>query len=295
MTAIPAAQVLRSGLHFGECPRWHSGRLWYSDFFDGAVHAISLDGQDERVVAVPGEPAGLGWLPGGDLLIVERTRREVLRWDGSQVTPYASLLPHATFYANDMLVDGQGRAYVGNFGFDLDAFLAEYGFEGILGEPGATPTVLCLIRPGEDVIIAADNLFFPNGMVLKGETLIVAETLALRLTAFDVADDGTLSSRRVWADLSASMIAPDGICLDAEGAVWVANALAPACVRVAEGGSIIEQAAVSQNAYACMLGGPSGTHLFAMTAPESTAAKRRVTTDARIEVTQVRVPHAGLP
>lgn len=288
--------VLRSGLHFGECPRWHDGRLWYSDFFDG-VHAITIDGQDERVVQVPGEPAGLGWLPGGDLLIAERTRREVLRWDGSAVSPYASLLPHATFHANDMLVDGQGRAYVGNFGFDLDAFLAEHGFEGIVGEPGPTPAALCLVTADAKVRVAAGDLLFPNGMALApdGRTLIVAETLGLRLSAFDVAPDGSLSGRRVWADLSARLVAPDGICLDAEGAVWAATALSPSCVRIAEGGEILDEVTVSQIAYACMLGGPAGRHLFVMTAPESTAAIRRASTEGGIEVTEVTVPHAGLP
>jgi sugar lactone lactonase YvrE len=286
--------VLRSGLHFGEAPRWHDGRLWYSDFYDHAVHACTLDGDDERLVEVPGQPSGLGWLPDGTLIVSSMTDRAVMRHDGAALTVHADLSAHAGWWVNDLVVDDRGRAWVGNFGFDLDAFLAEYGVEGILGDPGPPTTVLCRVDPDGTVTVAADDMVFPNGSVVTpdGRTLVVAETLALRVSAFTVADDGTLTDRRVWADLSHRLVAPDGICLDAEGAVWVANAMGHECLRVAEGGAVLETVVTTQPAFACALGGPDGRHLFAMTAPDPTPDARRRATEARIEVTQVDVPGA---
>ncbi|MTA78581.1 MAG: gluconolactonase, partial [Actinobacteria bacterium] len=267
-----STRILRSGIRFGEGPRWHDGRLWYSDFYDHAVHAIDLDGNDERIVEVLTQPSGLGWLPNGDMLISSMLDRKVLRWDGSALHPYADLSAHFTWHGNDMLVvPDTGRTYVGNFGFDYEAFLAEYGIDGLFGEPGPSSTVICRIDPDGSEHVAADELIFPNGMVLTpdGRTLIVAETLALRLTAFDVAADGSLSNRRVWADLSEHFGAPDGICLDAEGAVWIAAATTPRAMRIAEGGEVLEVIETSMNCYALMLGGPEGRHLFMMTAPSS--------------------------
>jgi sugar lactone lactonase YvrE len=294
---MTTTSILRTGLHFGEGPRWHDGRLWYSDFYDHAVHAIGLDGNDERLFEVPGQPSGLGWMPDGTLLVSSMTDRRVLRWDGSSLTEHANLTEHAGWWVNDLVVAADGTAWVGNFGFDLDAFLAVHGIEGVLGEPGPTATVLCRVAPDGTVSVAANNIIFPNGAVITpdGRTLIIAETLALRLTAFDIADDGTLTNRRVWADLSAVMGAPDGICLDADGAVWIANAIANQCLRVAEGGEILDQVETSQTAFACMLGGPEGRHLFVMTAPDSDHTARAAAAEGCIEVAEVAVPHAGLP
>jgi sugar lactone lactonase YvrE len=294
---MTTTSILRSGLHFGEGPRWHDGRLWYSDFYDHAVHAVDLDGNDERVLEVPGQPSGLGWLPDGSMVVASMTDRRVLRWDGVTVTEHADLSAHAGWWVNDLVVDADGRTWVGNFGFDLDAFLAEYGIEGVLGEPGPTATVLCRVDPDGTVSVAADEMIFPNGSVITpdGRTLIVAETLALRLTAFDITDDGSLANRRVWADLSAVMGAADGICLDAEGAVWIANAVAPQCLRVAEGGEILETVDTTQTAFACMLGGPERRHLFVMTAPDSNHEARTAAREGCIEVAEVSVPGAGLP
>ncbi|MFM8303525.1 MAG: SMP-30/gluconolactonase/LRE family protein [Actinomycetota bacterium] len=294
---MTTTRLLRSGLRFGEGPRWHDGRLWYSDFYDHAVHAIGLDGDDERVVEVPGQPSGLGWLPDGSLLVSSMTDRQVLRWDGTALHPHADLSAHAGWWVNDLVVDATGRAFVGNFGFDLDAFLDEHGIDGVLGEPGPPATVLCRVDPDGAVSVAATDMRFPNGSVIApdGTTLIVAETLALRLSAFDIAGDGALTNRRVWADLSPVLGAPDGICLDADGAVWIANATAPQCLRVAEGGEILDTVDTTQTAFACMLGGPEGRHLFVMTAPDSNHTARAAATDGRIEVAEVGVPHAGLP
>jgi sugar lactone lactonase YvrE len=289
--------VLRTGLHFGEGPRWHDGRLWYSDFYDHAVHAMTVDGVDERIVEVPGQPSGLGWMPDGSLLVSSMTDQRVLRWDGADLTEHADLSSHAGWWVNDLVVATDGTAWVGNFGFDLDGFLAIHGIEGVLGEPGPTATVLCRVDPDGTVSVAASDMVFPNGSVITpdGRTLIVAETLALRLTAFDIAGDGTLTNRRVWADLSAVMGAADGICLDAEGAVWIANAVAPQCLRVAEGGEILDTIDTTQTAFACMLGGDDGNDLFVMTAPDSNHEMRAAAADGRIEVVEVDVPHAGLP
>ena len=292
-----STRILRTGLRFGEGPRWHDGRLWYSDFYDHAVHAIDLDGNDERLIEVVSQPSGLGWLPNGDLLITSMLDRSVVRWDGSELHPYADLSMHFTWHGNDMLVDEQGRAYVGNFGFDYEEFLAEYGLDGLLGEPGPTSTMICRVDPDGSVHVAADELIFPNGMVLTpdGRTLIAAETLALRLTAFDVAPDGSLSNRRVWADLTEHFGAPAGICLDAEGAVWIAAATTPRAMRIAEGGEVLEVIETSMNCYALMLGGPEGRHLFMMTAPSSESHAVADVTTAAIEVVEVAVPHAGRP
>jgi sugar lactone lactonase YvrE len=289
--------TLRTGLHFGEGPRWHDGRLWYSDFYDHAVHAITASGDDERVVEVPGQPSGLGWMPDGTMLVTSMTDRRVLAYDGTALREHADISAHAGWWANDLVVAADGTAYVGNFGFDLDTFLAEYGIEGVLGEPGPTATVLCRVDPDGDVSVAATDVVFPNGAVITpdGTTLIVAETLALRLSAFDIAADGSLANRRVWADLSALMVAPDGICLDADAAVWVANAIAPQCLRVAEGGGILDTVTTAQTAFACMLGGTDGTDLFIMTAPDSNHEARAASRDGCIEVATVAVAHAGRP
>ena len=289
--------ILRDGLFFGEGPRWHEGRLWYSDFYDHAVHAIDLDGNDERIVEVESQPSGLGWLPNGDLLVTSMLDRKLMRWNGSKLTTHADLGNHFTWHANDLLVDQQGRAYIGNFGFDFEVFLDEQGIEGLFADPDSLTTVMCRVDPDGTINVASAGLIFPNGMVITpdGKTMIVAETLALRLTAFDIGADGSLSNRRVWADLSAHMAAPDGICLDAEGAVWIANALAPRLMRIGEGGVVLDEVETTMNTYACMLGGPEGKHLFAMTAPTSDSRHAPLEPNGAIEIIEVAVPHAGLP
>jgi len=292
------SEVLVDGCHFTEDPRWRGDRLWFSDFYGHAVHSTGMGGDDRVEVALDDQPSGLGWLPDGRLLIVSMTERKVVRRepDGS-IVDHADLSGIATFWCNDMLVDPQGRAYVGHFGFDLDAYLAEHGEAGVLAQPGPPSAHVILVHPDGAFEVAAADMRFPNGTVLTpdGRTLIVAETLALRLTAFDVADDGRLSNRRVWADLSSQLVPPDGICLDAEGAVWAANALGPTCVRVVEGGEITDRAEFSQNVFACTLGGPDATTLFACTAPDSNADHRRAEPRARIETVTVAVPGSGSP
>jgi sugar lactone lactonase YvrE len=223
-------------------------------------------------------PSGLGWLPGGDLLVVSMVRRALLRVDGGAPTVHADLAPLTRYRANDLVVDAVGRAYVSSFGFDLEG-----------GAP-PEPTALLRVDPDGRVHVAARDVVFPNGMVLSpdGGTLVVAETYAARLTAFDVAADGSLSGRRVFADLPG--VAPDGICLDAEGQVWVATARSPEVLRVRDGGEVTARVAVGTGAlsYACALGGDDGRTLFVCTAPGWRPGPRA----GRIEVARVEVPAA---
>jgi sugar lactone lactonase YvrE len=290
------AKPFIDGLYFGECPRWHGGRLWYSDFYSGTVSSAGESGDVRIEVEVPGEPAGLGWLPDGRLLVVARKPRTVLRLeDDGRLVEHGDLNPMAGFYGNDMVVDATGRAYVGNFGFDLDGFIEEKGPVALVEPPGPPVTPLIRIDPDGSAHVAAEDMVFPNGTVITpdGRTLIIAETLVGQLTAFDVGEHGELTGRRVWASLS--WCAPDGICLDAEGRVWVSNAISPECILVAEGGDIVDRVITSQTCFACMLGGSDGDTLYLMTAPTSTESVVCATRSARVEQARVAVGGAGLP
>jgi sugar lactone lactonase YvrE len=284
------------GLTFGESPRWRDGRLYYADFYAGTVMSADESGEVRVEVEVPGEPGGLGWLPDGRLLVVARKPRTVMRLepDGSLVE-HGDLNPIAAFYGNDMVVDAAGRAYVGNFGFDLDGFIEERGHVALVEPPGPPTTSLVRIDPDGSAHEAATDLSFPNGSVITpdGGTLIVAETLAGRLTAFDIGEDGELGGRRVWASLP--WFAPDGICLDAEGHVWVANAINAECTLIAEGGEVVDRKTTSQTCFACMLGGADRRTLYVMTSPTSTESVVSTTRSARIEQVRVDVAGAGLP
>lgn len=287
------ARILASGLYFGEGPRWHAGRLWFSDFYDHAVKSVDVSGGLRTELEIDDQPSGLGWLPDGRLLVVAMHRRQVLRVDPDGVSVHADLSAIATFHANDMVVDRQGRAYVGNFGFELDQALKTRGVESVIADhPSAR---LARVDPDGRVHVAAEDLHFPNGCVITpdGGTLIVAETLAMRLTAFDIGPDGSLSNRRVWATLG--MRAPDGICLDADGHAWVANAIAPECVLVAPGGEVITTVETAQPCFACMLGGPQRRTLFMMTAPSSMAEIVSASRQGQIEYLDVAVAGAGWP
>jgi len=293
---VTTARPFVDGLRFGECPRWHQGRLWYVDFYERTVCSAGPDGDVRVELEVPGEPAGLGWLPDGRLLVVSRKPRTVLRLEpDGRLVPHADLNPLATFHGNDMVVDAAGRAYVGNFGFDLDRFVEERGQVALVEPPGPPTTVLIRVGPDGSVAPAAPDLCFPNGSVITpdGRTLIVAETLAGRLTAFDIGADGSLGGRREWAALS--WCAPDGICLDARGRVWVANAITSECILVAEGGEIVSRVTTSQNCFACMLGGDDRRTLFLVTAPTSTESEVSGSRSGRIEQARVDVGGAGLP
>ena len=282
-------EVLIEGLTFTEGPRWHDGRLYFSDFFTHRVLAVDTKGNMETIVETPQQPSGLGWSPDGSMLIVSMNDQKLLSFSNGELSEVADLSQLATHFCNDMVVDKKGNAYVGNFGFDLHA-----------GEP-IKPTNLILVRPGEEPCEVAENVFFPNGTVITPDdkTLIVGETFASCLTAFDINEDGTLANRRVWADLRSIedgyTPVPDGICLDAEGAIWVASPSTNDVIRVQEGGALLDKVEVDRGAFACMLGGENGNTLFISTANDSTEETCLKERSARIEVIDVDVPRAGLP
>jgi sugar lactone lactonase YvrE len=276
--------VLLDGLGFGEGPRWHEGRLWFSDMGAARVLAVDLDGEAEVVLEVAARPSGLGWLPDGRLLVVSMGDRRVLRREpDGEVVVHADLSGLASFDCNDMVVDGAGRAYVGNAGFDLSARPLQ-----------VRPAEIVLVTPDGEARVVDDQVVFPNGSVVTpdGRTLIVAESFGRRLTAFTIAEDGSLHDRRTFAPLPDA--SPDGICLDAEGAVWLADAGGSACLRVREGGEVVDRVDTGRGCFACMLGGPDRRTLFLMTAEgfEGAAIRRRT---AAIETVEVDVPGAGWP
>lgn len=280
-------QVLLDGLCFGEGPRWHDGALWLSDMHAHRVLRVSPTGTAKTVVEVPGQPSGLGWLPpasGGDLLVVSMVDRQLLRWDGTTLARHADLSALASFHCNDMVVDAAGRAYVGNFGFDLHARAAP------------RPAELICVEPDGRARVVARDLMFPNGTVITpdGRTLIVGESWGARLTAFEVQQNGDLANRRVWAALPEGAV-PDGICLDAAGGIWSASPSTNECVRQVEGGQVTHRVEVDQGAFACMLGGPDGRTLFILTAADSDPDVCRATRSARIETVTAPYPHAGRP
>ena len=368
-----SSTVLLDGLRLSEGPRWHDGKLWFSDMLARRVMTVDEAGSAETIVEVPGRPSGLGWLPDGTLLIVSMRDRKLLRLEGDRLAEVADLSPVATADTNDMVVDAAGRAYVGNFGADLlndeprAAALAlvtpdgavraaaeglEFPNGTVITPDGATliiaesrgrrltafdvdgrrapspavassptsarscPTASASTptapsgsatpaRPrscacstaarSPTVRVAAEGLEFPNGTVITpdGATLIVAESRGGRLTAFDVAADGSLSGRRVFAELGE--VVPDGICLDADGAVWVSNPRAPEVVRVLDGGAVTDRVRTAHNSYACMLGGAGGRTLFICSADGTEQDRVAGRSMAYIEVVEVAVPHAGLP
>ena len=288
-----ATRIITGDLWFGEGPRWRAGRLWFSDFGEQAIRSVSPGGDVRTELALAGSrPSGLGWTPAGELLFVSMDRGQVgrLAADGS-VHTHADLSGLSRWPWNDMVVDKAGRAYVGEFGFDFNADMAARGLPAVVADhPSAQ---LVCVQPDGAVEIAAADMHFPNGSVITqdGGTLIVAETLGCRLTAFDIGRDGRLSNRRTWAPLGKRL--PDGICLDADGAVWFANPDAPECVRVAEGGKVLEVIETGLPCFACMLGGDDGRDLFMLTA--SWGAPGVAPTKGRIVTARVEAPHAGWP
>jgi sugar lactone lactonase YvrE len=247
-------QALLTGLAFGESPRWHEDRLWLSDMGTHDVVAVGLDGNSEVIAHIPGMPMGTGWLPGGQMLIVSSRDGQLLRLepDGSLET-HADLASLSAHPWGDMVVDGRGNAYAGNIGFDFP-----------MGE--FAPGTLALARPDGSVRQVAAGLSFPNGVAVTPDnaTLILAESYAGRLTAFDIEADGSLSNQRVWADLGGAV--PDGICLDAEGAVWYADVPSKRCVRVREGGAVLQTIDLDRGCFACVLGGAGRKTLFMVAA-----------------------------
>jgi sugar lactone lactonase YvrE len=278
-----ASTVLVDGLRFPEGPRWHGHLLFVSDQHAQRIVTVSERGEVAPFAEVPGCPSGLGWDPNGHLMVVSMHDRRVLKFHTDGPQPFADLSALAPFHCNDMVVDTMGGAYVGNFGFDLD------------GGETPIPTVLIRVDPDGTARVAAEEVRFPNGSVITpdGRTLIVGESFGGRLTAWDIEVDGSLSNRRVWARLDGAV--PDGICLDAEGAIWSACPITGRVLRVLEGGEVTDVVTVDRRgAYACMLGGADRRTLFICTADASDPAQTGAMRGA-IETIRVDVPGAGLP
>ena len=272
------------GIDFGEGPRWHDGRLWYSDFYQHAVYTVTPDGERTAVhTELDDRPSGLGWLPDGTLLVVFMTSQRVMQEVSGGFVEHADLSTVAGGHVNDMVVAANGNAYVGNFGFDLES-----------GETRA-PAKLALVRPDGSVSVADDGLAFPNGMVITEDhsTLIVGETLGAGYQAYTITEDGSLADRRQWAEVPGTL--PDGCTLDAEGAVLFADAGGSGIVRVREGGEVTDRWTTPMPAFACMLGGVDGTTLYALCAPSSRPAEVEGRAAGALYAMTVEVPHAGLP
>jgi sugar lactone lactonase YvrE len=275
--------VLLTGLAFGEGPRWHEGRLWFSDFYRHGIYAMTPDGVEELILEVPSQPSGLGWLPTGELLFVSMLDRKlkVLSEDGS-VSDHADLSAIAGGPCNDMVVSSTGTAYVGNFGFDSS-----------VGESFAQST-LSIVSPDGAVRAGPGGFDFPNGTVIdpSGTHMVVAESYGRRLTSFDIGADGSMTNRRLFADLGSRV--PDGICLDEAGGIWVADPRNASCFRVVDGGEVTHDIALDLNCFACMLGGEDRRTLYLVTAPSS-GESAHDSTSGRIESVRVDIAGAGLP
>jgi len=300
MTALaPSAPfpTLVSGYSYFEAPRWHEGRLWVSDFYTHQVIAVGLDGQVEKIADVPQQPSGLGWLPDGRLLIVSMRDRKLLRREADgRLAVHADLSGVAGGHVNDMAVDAQGRAYVGNFGFDL------------MGGAPVQTAQLARVDPDGRVTVVAKDMHFANGAMCTpdGKTLLVNETLGNRISAFNIQPDGMLGPRRDWATFGALpdghdlesiiaqlKVAPDGAALDAQGAAWIADAVGHRVLRVAEGGRVLQEISTGEmGVFACALGGADGKTLFLCVAPDFLEHMRKDTREAAIWHTQVSVPGA---
>ncbi|HEX9770555.1 MAG TPA: SMP-30/gluconolactonase/LRE family protein [Kiloniellales bacterium] len=279
-----ATELLIDGFRFLEGPRWRDGRLWMSDMGGGKVYTVSATGEVALVAEVPGDPSGLGFLPDGTPLIVSMRDRRLLRLEDGRLVCHADLAPLVGEKPNDMVVDQLGRAYVGNFGYDICAGAA------------FKPANLVLVLQGGEARVVAEDLAFPNGTVILdgGETLVVAESLANRLTAFDIASDGSLSNRRLYADLGDQD--PDGICLDRDGGIWVSSFDHDVYLRVLDGGEVTDRVPVpGRRAVACQLGGADGRTLFCLTCETSWEEVCAGGGRSRVETARVAVPGAGSP
>jgi sugar lactone lactonase YvrE len=288
-----------SDLCFLECPRWHDDRIWVADFYTHQVLSAAEDGSDVRVEAeVPNQPSGLGWLPDGRLLIVSMRDALLMRREpDGELVVHADLGPHVAGHPNDMVVDAEGRAYIGNFGFDL------------MGGAPIEPTGLVRVDPDGTVTAVADDLWFPNGSVITDDgVLLVDETFGNRVSAFDVETDGSLTNRRTWAAfgplpssrevgeaLPQLVVAPDGCGLDAEGALWIADATNGRAIRVREGGEIVDEISPGTGVFACLLGGADGRTLFLCTAPDFDEHARSSAREGRLLAARVEVGHGGRP
>jgi sugar lactone lactonase YvrE len=294
-------QVLVQGGAFFEGPRWRAGRWWVSGFYRHLVLTVDSERRIEEVLVVDGQPSGLGWMPDGSLLVVSMRDHRILRWSPETgATVHADVSQYCGGHLNDMVVDGEGRAYARNFGFDL------------MGGADPAPAALIRIDPDGTASVAAEDLLFPNGSVITpdGRTLIVGETAGARYSAFSIEEDGALTDRRIWAQLAPTpafttlqetlaqlQFGPDGCALDAEGHIWAADEVGARCVRLAPGGQIVDEIVAPDglDIFACMLGGDDGLTLLMCAAPDFAEESRSANHEAVLLTTTVDVPHAGLP
>jgi sugar lactone lactonase YvrE len=250
--------VLRTGLGLVESPRWHDGRLWFSDWTAGEIIAIDDTGASELIFPHASLPLCFDFLPSGRPVIVSNLQMALLtlQHDGGLAT-YADLSALTQFGWNDIVVDGRGNAYVNSPNFEFTAGPPEGRMQ---------PGFVALVTPDGKAQVVADDIAFPNGMAVTSDnrTLVVADSYRHQLLGFDIGSDGHLSGRRVWADLGDA--APDGICLDAEGAAWYADVPHQHCVRVAEGGQVLATVSLDRGGFACMLGGMDGRTLYVVAA-----------------------------
>ena len=274
------------GLKFTESPRWHDGRLWFLDIHDKRIKTADLGGRLETAVELPFIPNAFGFRRDGSLLVGDAMQRRIHCWDGSGLRFVADLSSMTTFCLSDGIVDAQDRMYVGDIG---------YNFFDPANKPVDSCVIAC-VEPDGRARVVAEGLSFPNGIVITtdGRTLIVGETTAHRLTAFDVQADGSLTNRRVYAQLPGD-VHPDGIALDAEGAVWLANPEGHGVLRVREGGEIVERVELDTEGYAVMLGGPKRRHLFICGSDSHDPTEIARAPSATLRVVEVGVPGAGVP
>jgi len=281
---MPDIQTLLAGLAIGESPRWHQGRLWFSNWVAQEIVAVDpAGGQSEVVLRLPfpSYPFSIDWLPDGRLLVASFGDRPLLRQE-----PGGELVPHAALSrrCNEIVVDGRGNIYLNGADFDPSA------------SQGVAPGVVVLVTPDGAARQVADGLAFPNGMAVTPDnaTLIVAESYARQLTAFDIQPDGSLSNRRVWAALGQGT--PDGICLDAEGAAWYADVPNHSCTRVRQGGQVLQTVSLERGCFACMLGGADGRTLFMLeTEWRGFGAMATAPRTGRLLTAPAPAPHAGWP
>ena len=299
------------GLYFGEGPRWHENKLWFSDFYSHKVMTLDENNSLEAVCEVPSQPSGLGWLPNGDLLIVSMLDRKILKFSEGSISVHADLSEYVAHKCNDMVVSRDGTAYVGNFGM------------GDAGE-SLNSTHLMIIKSDGTVLKGPDNLLFPNGTVITedGKNLIVAETLGAKLTSFDIEDNGELTNRKLWArtsplfslliikslsslgfDLSKidfskyskNLHVPDGICLDEKNGIWIASPTTKAVVRIEKGGNITDKINTPKGAFACMLGGKERKTLYVIISNSSDPEEAQASPEGEIHSIEVEIPGVGKP
>lgn len=284
------AEVFSSGLVFPECPRWHDGQLWSSDMWGHTVYRYDPDGSREAVVVLEDEPGGIGWLPDGRMLVVSMEQRLLLRVEPDGPVVHADLAPFAPSSCNDLILSDDGTAYVSQFGFDLWS-----------GSSAPAPSPVIRVTPEGHASVGADDLMCPNGMALSadGRTLLVAEAAASRIARFAVGRDGTLANGDVFAEITPAdglrFAPPDGICLDAEGAIWMAEPVGKRVLRVRAGGEIVEDIGFDFHPTAVVLGGDDRRTLYVCLAPHIDHSAPRDNPSARLDAVRVEVAGAGRP